>query len=145
MIKLFHIILIKLVAGKGFRASNISLTASSRSSSVEVSCKAIETYGKCGDQMPQRDGGSWNAMIMAYTRHGHAKEALDLFLIHGLIVKLGLSGNVILGSSFVDVYGKCQVMSDTRRMFDEIDNPNAVSWNVIVGVILNWVMKRRQC
>ncbi|KAM7509029.1 hypothetical protein LguiA_019482 [Lonicera macranthoides] len=30
--------------------------------------------------MPQRDGGSWNAMITAYTRHGHAKEALDLFL-----------------------------------------------------------------
>lgn len=116
------------------------------------------------DHMPQRDGGSWNAMITAYARSGHAEEVLDLFLvmnrsgvspneitfasvlgscaavlalfvsrqIHGLVVKLGLSGNMILGSSLVDVYGKCRAMSDTRRMFDEIENPNAVSWNVIV-------------
>ncbi|KAM7507814.1 hypothetical protein LguiA_018267 [Lonicera macranthoides] len=135
--------------------------------------RAIESYGKCGclvdarelfDEMPDRDGGSWNAMITAYAKSGRAEEALDLFLVmnksgvcpneitfasvlgccglvlgllvarqlHGLIVKFGLSGNVILGSSLVDVYGKCHVMSDMRRMFDDIESPNAVSWNVIV-------------
>ncbi|KAK9271316.1 hypothetical protein L1049_026906 [Liquidambar formosana] len=135
--------------------------------------RAIEAYGKCGylndarelfEEMPQRDGGSWNAMITAYAQGGCPEKALLLFFqmnssgvyaneitfasalgscaailalflsrqIHGLIVKYGFYGNVILGSSLVDVYGKCWVMSDARRMFDEIQNPNAVSWNVIV-------------
>lgn len=135
--------------------------------------RAIETYGRCGclrdarelfDEMPQRDGGSWNAMIVAYTQCGCPEKALVMFLhmnmlgvsanevtfasalgscaallaivmsrqIHGMIVKCGFSGNVILESSLVDVYGKCRVMSDARRMFDEIQNPSAISWNVIV-------------
>lgn len=53
-------------------------------------------------------------------------------VVHGFIVKLGFAGNVILASALVDVYGKCDEMVDALRMFDEIDCPNAVSWNVIV-------------
>ncbi|KAF3679257.1 Pentatricopeptide repeat-containing protein [Capsicum annuum] len=135
--------------------------------------RAIEAYGKCGclvdarelfDEMPQRDGGSWNAMITAYSQNGYAKKALGVFSdmhksgvfaaevtfagvlascasslafwvsrqVHALILKYGLGGNVILGSSLVDVYGKCRSMGDARRMFDEIERPNAVTWNVIV-------------
>lgn len=134
--------------------------------------RAIECYGKCGylndarelfDEMPQRDGGSWNSLITAYSKNGCAKKALELFLsmnkggvlaneisyasvlsacsdelevdfgkqVHGVIVKRGFCGNVILESSLVDVYGKCKVMSDARRMFDEIGNKNDVSWHVI--------------
>ncbi|KAL6962291.1 hypothetical protein U1Q18_037248, partial [Sarracenia purpurea var. burkii] len=145
--------------------------------------RAIETYGRCGcledarelfDEMPQRDGGSWNAMITAYVQCGCADKALGLFSrmnrlgvyaneitfagalgscaavlalflsrqIHALIVKFGFSGNVILESSLVDVYGKCRVMSDARRMFDEIRNPNAVSWNVIVRRYLEMGQER---
>lgn len=135
--------------------------------------RAIETYGKCGflndarelfDEMPRRDGGSWNAIITAYTQGGSPDEAFSLFQcmnklgvgannitfasilgscaaafelhlsrqVHGLITKYGFDHNVILGSSLVDVYGKCRVMSDARRMFDEIQYPNAITWNVIV-------------
>lgn len=135
--------------------------------------RAIEAYGKCEcmddarelfDEMPQRDGGSWNALISAYAHNGFAEEALGVFLdmkkegfswneisfasvlgccgslleiyfakgIHGLILKYGFCGNVIIGSSIVDVYGKGGFLSDARRMFDELCNPNEVSWNVII-------------
>ncbi|KAK4340951.1 hypothetical protein RND71_039452 [Anisodus tanguticus] len=135
--------------------------------------RAIEAYGKCGclvdarelfDEMPQRDGGSWNAMVTAYSQNGYAGKALGVFSdmhksgvfaaevtfagvlascastlaicvsrqVHALVLKYGFGGNVILGSSLVDVYGKCRRMSDARRMFDEIERPNAVTWNVIV-------------
>ncbi|XVF39198.1 hypothetical protein PTKIN_Ptkin01aG0016400 [Pterospermum kingtungense] len=135
--------------------------------------RAIETYGKClcvddarelFDEMPERDGGSWNAMITAYARNGFQEKALCLFSemnregivpneisfasvlgscgvvlelglsrqVHAMVVKYGYCKNVILGSSLVDVYGKCGVISDARRMFDEIENPTDVSWNVIV-------------
>ncbi|GLT66744.1 hypothetical protein SLA2020_390950 [Shorea laevis] len=135
--------------------------------------RAIEAYGKCEcladarelfDEMPERDGGSWNALITAYAQNGCPEEALCLFSemnkegvfaneitfasvlgscgsvlelglcmqVHGMIVKYGHFGNVILCSSLVDVYGKCGFISDARQMFDEIESPNAVSWNVIV-------------
>lgn len=135
--------------------------------------RAIEAYGKCGcvrdarelfDEMPHRNGGSWNAMITAYSKNRYNEEALLLFLrmnrsgvfaneitfagalgscaallalslsrqIHGLTLKYGFGSNTILETSLVDVYGKCWVMSDARRKFDEIRNPNDVSWNVIV-------------
>ncbi|XVE60219.1 hypothetical protein DITRI_Ditri05aG0110400 [Diplodiscus trichospermus] len=135
--------------------------------------RAIEAYGTCGclddarelfDEMPERNGGSWNAMITAYARNGFQEKALCLFLemnregivpneisfasvlgscgvvleldlsrqVHAMVVKYGYCKNVILGSSLVDVYGKCGVISDARLMFDEIENPTDVSWNVIV-------------
>ncbi|KAL5704469.1 hypothetical protein ACHQM5_022895 [Ranunculus cassubicifolius] len=135
--------------------------------------RAIEVYAKCGDlndaqdmfdEMPLKDGGSWNAMISGYSRNGRSKQALLLFCrmnkmgvspneitfasvlgccsavldcvlsmqVHGLVVKNGLCWNVVLGSSLVDIYGKCGFMDDARRMFDEIPCPNDVSWNVIV-------------
>ncbi|KNA14228.1 hypothetical protein SOVF_109420 [Spinacia oleracea] len=135
--------------------------------------RAIEAYGKCRclrdarelfDEMPHRDGGSWNALITAYAKGGSPRKTLSVFLemnrsefspsevtfasvlgscgillelgfarvVHGVIVKLGYSDNVILASALVDVYGKCDKMVDARRMFDEIHRPNAVSWNVIV-------------
>lgn len=52
--------------------------------------RAIEAYGKCGcledarelfEEMPQRDGGSWNAMLTAYTQNGYGLEALICFWI----------------------------------------------------------------
>ncbi|KAK1406375.1 hypothetical protein QVD17_41669 [Tagetes erecta] len=135
--------------------------------------RAIEAYGKCAclddarelfDEMPQIDGGSWNALISAYSLNGFADEALSVFLdmkrdgflwnevsfasvlgccgsllevyfamgIHGAIVKYGFSGDVIIASSIVDVYGKAGLLSDAKRMFYDISCPNEVSWNVVI-------------
>ncbi|KAK7311494.1 hypothetical protein RJT34_09681 [Clitoria ternatea] len=135
--------------------------------------RAIESYAKCNclrdarelfDEMPQRDGGSWNALITAYSQLGFPRQAFSFFLsmsrsgfranevtfasvlascavaselllsqqVHGLVIRFGFCGNVILGSSLVDVYAKCGVMVDSRKMFHEIPGPNAVTWNVIV-------------
>ncbi|GAB4836721.1 hypothetical protein Ancab_001635 [Ancistrocladus abbreviatus] len=135
--------------------------------------RAIETFAKCGclrdarqlfDEMPHKDGGSWNAIITAHAQGGSPDKALHLFLdmtrsgvrptevtfasilrscaddfalflscqIHALLVKYGVDENVILATCLVDIYGKCHIMSEARRMFDEINNPNVVSWNVIV-------------
>ena len=45
--------------------------------------------------------------------------------------------DVVLGSSLVDVlvYGKCRIMSNARRMFDEIENLNAITWNAIEEIL----------
>ncbi|XP_050373354.1 pentatricopeptide repeat-containing protein At3g26540 [Argentina anserina] len=135
--------------------------------------RAIETYAQCAslgdarelfDEMPQRDGGSWNALIKAYTLNQRPDDALRTFLemnrvgflpnevtfltvvgacaavldacaarqVHALVVRYGFGGNVVLGSSLVDLYGKCGAMRDARTVFEEIDMPNEVSWNILV-------------
>ncbi|KAG2278846.1 hypothetical protein Bca52824_061401 [Brassica carinata] len=135
--------------------------------------RAIEAYGRIGcandarelfEQMPERDGGSWNALITACAKNELHDEVfrafvrmsrdgiratetsfsgvlkscgfvLDLRLLmqlHCSVVKRGYSGNVDLETSIVDVYGKCGAMSDARRVFDEIESPSDVSWNVVV-------------
>ncbi|KAI0507894.1 hypothetical protein KFK09_014022 [Dendrobium nobile] len=58
--------------------------------------------------------------------------------VHGLILKFGFCVNVILGTSLVDVYGKCQIMDEAHKQFDEIPDPNPVSWNVIVRRYLDF-------
>ncbi|XP_020571105.1 pentatricopeptide repeat-containing protein At4g13650 [Phalaenopsis equestris] len=58
--------------------------------------------------------------------------------LHGLILKFGFCVNVILGTSLVDVYGKCRIMDEAQKKFDEIPDPNPVSWNVIVRRYLDF-------
>ncbi|CAJ1974127.1 unnamed protein product [Sphenostylis stenocarpa] len=136
--------------------------------------RATESYAKCHclcdarelfDEMPQRDGGTWNALITAYSKLGFPDQVFSLFMcmtrsgvfpnevtfasvlassataselplskqVHGMVTKFGFCDNVILGSSHVDVYARCGVMNDDAcRMFYEIPQPNAVTWNVIV-------------
>ncbi|KAK6939956.1 Pentatricopeptide repeat [Dillenia turbinata] len=74
---------------------------------------------------------------------GSCSMVLDLFVsreINGWIVKCGFYGNVILESALADVYGKCGMMSDARRMFTEIERPNAVCWNEIVRRPMNFTL-----
>ncbi|CAN8253718.1 unnamed protein product [Cochlearia groenlandica] len=140
---------------------------------IFLSNRAIETYGKCGcvndarnlfDEMPERDGGSWNAVITACSRNQDHEEVFRMFIrmfrdgiraketsfspvikscglvldirllrqLHCGLMKHGFSTNVDLVTSIVDVYGKCSAMSDAKSVFDEIENPSDVSWNVIV-------------
>ncbi|XP_057873381.1 pentatricopeptide repeat-containing protein DOT4, chloroplastic-like [Cryptomeria japonica] len=57
-------------------------------SDVFAGSALVDTYGKCGclgdahrlfDKMHQRNTVSWNAIISAYTMHGHGEGALKLF------------------------------------------------------------------
>ncbi|KAL8120141.1 hypothetical protein AgCh_017323 [Apium graveolens] len=58
--------------------------------------RAIECYGKCGclsdarelfDEMSQRNGGSWNTMIMAYGKNGCAEEMEGLEMAFAFYVQ----------------------------------------------------------
>ncbi|CAI0629063.1 unnamed protein product [Linum tenue] len=52
--------------------------------------------------------------------------------VHGLSLKMGLNACVFVCSSLVDMYGKCGVLEDARRVFDEMPERNAVTWNSMI-------------
>ncbi|XP_019051813.1 PREDICTED: pentatricopeptide repeat-containing protein At3g53360, mitochondrial-like [Nelumbo nucifera] len=60
--------------------------------------------------------------------------------IHSIIVKNGLEldGDIVLGTAMVDAYGKCSDIEAATSVFNCIQNPSAVTWNVMIsGYVLN--------
>ncbi|CAF1762446.1 unnamed protein product [Brassica oleracea var. botrytis] len=58
--------------------------------------------------------------------------------LHGYVAKSGLDDCVFVASSLADMYGKCGVLDDARKVFDEIPERNVVAWNALmVGYVQN--------
>lgn len=53
--------------------------------------------------------------------------------VHSLVIKGGYECNVYVGSSLVDMYAKCERVEDTLEAFQEISEPNSVSWNALIA------------
>ncbi|XP_030449136.2 putative pentatricopeptide repeat-containing protein At5g37570 [Syzygium oleosum] len=56
--------------------------------------------------------------------------------VHGGVVKSGLDGDVFVGTSLVDLYGKCGEIVCARKVFDAMPQRSVVSWTaMVVGYI----------
>ncbi|KAJ9154480.1 hypothetical protein P3X46_027807 [Hevea brasiliensis] len=53
--------------------------------------------------------------------------------IHTHIEILGFQGNLVVCSSLVDMYGKCNDVDGARRVFDLMDYRNVVSWTSMIA------------
>ncbi|KAJ6722972.1 hypothetical protein OIU74_007535 [Salix koriyanagi] len=53
--------------------------------------------------------------------------------LHCLIVKLGFAVNSFVSSALVDMYGKCGLVKEARRAFDEVYCRDLVLWNVMLS------------
>ncbi|KAI3731367.1 hypothetical protein L1987_62555 [Smallanthus sonchifolius] len=52
--------------------------------------------------------------------------------IHGYVLKLGMAGEVSVGTPLVDLYVKCSSIESASRAFDYISEPNAFSWSALI-------------
>lgn len=60
--------------------------------------------------------------------------ALDFGLIvHAEAIKQGLYSNVYVASSLINMYAKCEKMESAKKVFDSLDERNAVLWNALLG------------
>ncbi|XP_057828680.2 pentatricopeptide repeat-containing protein At4g18520, chloroplastic [Cryptomeria japonica] len=53
-------------------------------------------------------------------------------MLHGMAIKTGFVSDVYVDSALVDMYAKCNLLMDARRVFDKISEPNVVSWTAII-------------
>jgi len=53
--------------------------------------------------------------------------------IHEQIIQHGCEFDIFVGTSLVDMYGKCGSVEDARRVFDNMPTRNVVSWNAMLG------------
>eukprot|EP01018_Ginkgo_biloba_P022100 Gb_10157 [translate_table: standard] len=53
--------------------------------------------------------------------------------VHSHITKSGLELDVSVGNALLDMYAKCREINDSRKLFDDMVNPDAVSWSAMIG------------
>ncbi|KAJ7536437.1 hypothetical protein O6H91_12G069700 [Diphasiastrum complanatum] len=52
--------------------------------------------------------------------------------LHSDIIKRGFEGDVVIGSTLVDMYAKCGCLEDARELFNSMSERNVISWNVMI-------------
>ncbi|KAJ7528258.1 hypothetical protein O6H91_16G091900 [Diphasiastrum complanatum] len=101
----------------------------------------ISMYGKCEnvgdarkvfDGMPERNVVTWTAMIGAYSRHGHTKEALQLFQ---QMQQRGIRPNKI---TFLSILNACRCNSDLGegRSIHRSVSENGLESDTLIGTAL---------
>ncbi|KAI0495488.1 hypothetical protein KFK09_021789 [Dendrobium nobile] len=53
--------------------------------------------------------------------------------IHSLCMKFGLEKNAFAGCSLSDMYARCGMLNCTRKAFYQVEVPDLVSWNSVIG------------
>ncbi|KAJ6828628.1 pentatricopeptide repeat-containing protein, mitochondrial [Iris pallida] len=49
--------------------------------------------------------------------------------IHALVIKSGQKGSSFLGNTLLDMYAKCGSIEDARKVFDQLERKDVISWN----------------
>jgi pentatricopeptide repeat protein len=84
----------------------------------------------------QREGLVLDAAtyVIALKALGDAAGVLSSFQgIYDTILKKGLDGNIFLGNTLMDLYGKRGHVAEAKAIFDCTRSPSLVSWNTLIA------------
>ncbi|KAJ7946483.1 putative Pentatricopeptide repeat-containing protein [Quillaja saponaria] len=113
-----------------------------RSAARDVVCKCnvkITNFGRHGnvkearelfDEMPHRDGVSYNSMITVYLKNNYLSRAETLFQIMP-------QRNIVAESAMIDGYVKAGRLDEARKVFDQMGERNAFSWTSLISGYFN--------
>ncbi|CAJ2655413.1 unnamed protein product [Trifolium pratense] len=117
-------------------------------SHVCVGCELIDMFVKGGggdlmsarkvfDRMREKNVVTWNLMITRLAQFGFYGDAIDLFLVmlelHSWDIRSGLALDLCVGCSLVDMYAKCGLVPESRKVFDGMTDHNVMSWTALIN------------
>lgn len=53
--------------------------------------------------------------------------------VHSWIIKTGFQSDVFVGNNLLNMYAKCGILTDARKVFDEMPKRDVVSWNAMLA------------
>ncbi|KAL8140176.1 hypothetical protein V2J09_006197 [Rumex salicifolius] len=83
----------------------------------------------------RHDGVTPNEVTLGtiISSYSHLGGIWDVRGFHGLTTKLGLNVFVLVSTNLLHMYCICSSLVDARSLFDEMDDKNIVSWNVMLN------------
>ncbi|KMT12511.1 hypothetical protein BVRB_5g104380 [Beta vulgaris subsp. vulgaris] len=80
------------------------------------------------------DSLTWVQMIRYCTNHNYVSHGKQL---HCYVLQSGFTSNVYISTTLVSFYAKVVSLDDAHKLFDEIPQPNVVSWNAVISGYLH--------
>ncbi|XWS40911.1 hypothetical protein CRYUN_Cryun17cG0036800 [Craigia yunnanensis] len=115
-----------LTIGKKLHALILTTGLSTNQNSFLLNA-LMHFYASCGDITSARE------LACAWLRDvGVGSQG------HGCVVKMGFERRVKVCNAVMDMYGKCGMVGDMRRVFGETEEKNVVSWTVVLDGVLKW-------
>ncbi|KAK8491347.1 hypothetical protein V6N13_126193 [Hibiscus sabdariffa] len=53
-------------------------------------------------------------------------------LVHGVVLSYGLCSDQFVCATLVDMYAKCRVIEDARKLFDDMPKKDLITWTVMI-------------
>ena len=63
---------------------------------------------------------------------GEVKALKRGMILHEEIIRGGYDSNLVVSNTLIDMYIKCETISEAQRMFDLLPNRDAVSWGTLI-------------
>ncbi|KAK3153987.1 hypothetical protein QOZ80_2BG0184320 [Eleusine coracana subsp. coracana] len=84
----------------------------------------------------RRQGVEPNEFTFSSMIKGCAMQALleQGVQLHAQVIKTSLISDSFIGSTLVDMYGKCGLISLSLQLFDEIEYHTEIAWNAVINV-----------
>lgn len=92
--------------------------------------KALELFREMQSVGLKPNVNTFTSILPACTNLGALDQGKE---IHEEVIRSGFQSNVFVESALVDIYAKCGVLMDARRLFDKMYQRNAVSWTAIIA------------
>ncbi|KAI3848804.1 hypothetical protein MKX03_017852 [Papaver bracteatum] len=91
---------------------------------------AVLIYRRMHDMGVLASGFTFSSVLNACARIPAVHEGK---MIHARVVESGFMVSKVIGTTLVDMYGKCGLIEDARRVFDEMVDRDVVAWTAMVS------------
>ncbi|KAL6643250.1 hypothetical protein ACP70R_021431 [Stipagrostis hirtigluma subsp. patula] len=93
--------------------------------------EALGTYIELRRQGVEPNEFTFSSMIKGCAMQALLEEGGQL---HAHVIKTSLIIDSFVGSTLVDMYGKCGLISLSTQLFNEIEYPTDIAWNALISV-----------
>lgn len=91
---------------------------------------SIDLYMEMLGRGIEPNGFTLSAVIKACSELGELKLGK---CFHGVVIKCGFEFNRVIGSSLIDMYGRNYESADSRKLFDELLEPDSICWTSVIS------------
>ncbi|XP_054800745.1 putative pentatricopeptide repeat-containing protein At5g52630 [Prosopis cineraria] len=91
---------------------------------------ALSTFVDLRRQGIEPNEFTFSSLVKGCANQAALEQGIQL---HGQVVKFNFDRDPYVASTLVDMYGKCGLFDHSTQVFEEIENPNNIAWNSLLG------------